>query len=184
MGSLKRARTRPFRCAHFQPKSSPRGSDSGRSFSRLGASISLTIGFDLALAAVLLLIYKQQAFGAQAGRIALPVAGALLGVAILIAILPPAGWDQVEMTRGVYYRPQDEMDFGIALEPIEGIVENEILYYQDGLNTTVSIHRTPGGIDMRLNGKPDASLLDMSTQVLGGWRTVYLGPSLSAPTYG
>jgi len=45
--------------------------------------------------------------------------------------------------------------------------ERKILYYKDGLDTTVSIVKTPGALSLFVNGKTDASTGgDMNTQVL------------------
>ena len=71
------------------------------------------------------------------------------------------------------------MDFGIPVEPIPGYPEDETLFYRDGVNATVSVHRRVGGIGMRVNGKTDASVGDMSTQVLLGHLPLLFGGGAS-----
>ncbi len=102
-------------------------------------------------------------------------AGAAL-VAAVLAVLVPSGWDPVRMTRGAYYRPQNALDVGIPLLPFESVPLNAIRYYKDGVSATVSIHDEPGGRVMRINGKPDASLEDMPTQVLSGQIPMLFAP--------
>ncbi|RMG43660.1 MAG: hypothetical protein D6718_11675, partial [Acidobacteria bacterium] len=95
----------------------------------------------------------------------LAAAGAAAALALWVV---PAGDAAAELTRGVYYVPENEIDFGIEREKLEGVPGDRILFYRDGLAATVSVHDTGGGLNLRVNGKPDASIWDMSTQVLIG----------------
>ncbi|HHN75138.1 MAG TPA: hypothetical protein ENK10_07930, partial [Acidobacteria bacterium] len=81
---------------------------------------------------------------------------ASLGIAAVFVLSPP-GWDRENLVRGLYYQTVLDLDFGVPLEPMEGGVLSKMLYYREGLNTTVSIHQVPGGVTLRLNGKNDAS---------------------------
>ncbi len=95
---------------------------------------------------------------------------ALVGVGVVtaaaVAILAP-GFDTSALTKGVYYRAPKFMDFGLPLEEMDGIAPEQLLFYRDGTCATASIHRENGGINLRINGKPDASFPDdMPTQVL------------------
>ncbi len=94
------------------------------------------------------------------------VAG-LLAASIALCLRPLA-WNADGMTRGSYYQPKNNLEMGLPLLPMEGVVLDEIVYYRDGVNATVSVHRGRGGINLRINGKTDASMGDMETQLLLG----------------
>ncbi|MCU0230963.1 MAG: fused MFS/spermidine synthase [Acidobacteria bacterium] len=135
----------------------------------LSRTMTLCVAINL-LSAALILAWQSQWKGSA--RTALAAGAAAAGLAV--ALIPPV-WSQKAMTMGAYYRPQAAFDFEIDLEPFEGIPVNEIDYYRDGVSATVSIHKQPDGITMRINGKPDASLKDMSTQVLSGHLPLMFG---------
>lgn len=90
---------------------------------------------------------------------------ACAALAIACALLP-ASWDQRALTRGVFYRPQKFMTFGLEPTRLDGQPQHELLLYRDGLSATVSVHQEGVERDLRVNGKPDASLGDMPTQAL------------------
>ena len=82
--------------------------------------------------------------------------------------IPP--WDRAIMSSGSYmpYRIKD-LDEAINRT-------NKILFYQEGLHTTVTTElAASGNIFLRVNGKTDASLaLDMRTQLLSGYLPMLL----------
>lgn len=82
------------------------------------------------------------------------------------ALLVPQLWNAELLTRGVFYRPSSYVDFGLPLRDYEGIAPPHLLFYRDGLSSTVSVHANHEGRDLRINGKPDASYDDMPTQSL------------------
>ena len=137
----------------------------------LGLSRTMTLAVAINLLSAAAILYWQTQWKGPA-RTALAAGAAAAGVAV--ALIPPV-WSQKAMTMGAYYRPQAAFDFGLDLEPFEGIPVNEIAYYRDGVSATVSIHKQPDGITMKINGKPDASLKDMSTQVLSGHLPLVFG---------
>ncbi|HEY8514417.1 MAG TPA: fused MFS/spermidine synthase [Candidatus Binatia bacterium] len=99
-----------------------------------------------------------------------------LALALLLLVAPPP-LDPEALTRGVFNRPDAHLDFGIAMQPLEGVADDEMLLYRDGLNTTVSVHRKDGLLALKVNGKTDASTsIDMSTQVLLGEVPLLFGP--------
>jgi spermidine synthase len=136
----------------------------------LQRTMALGVALNLGLAAALLL-WQREWTGRRRNAVAVVVAAA----ALVVAVAPPR-WDELQMTRGGFYRPRAQMDFGLVPEPLEGIDNERILYYRDGLNTTVSVHRVRGGLSLRLGGKTDASLIDMSTQELSGHIPMLFGP--------
>jgi spermidine synthase len=100
------------------------------------------------------------------------VAGAF---ALSLPAWPPL-WDQTSLTRGVFYKPDKFLTLGIKLEPLEGVAAEKIEFYRDGLNAAVSIHREKQRLNLRVNGKVDASMADMPTQSLSGHIPFLFGP--------
>jgi spermidine synthase len=126
----------------------------------LGAAVAL----NLAVGAVLL--YRSG--GARPGRRALLAAGVAL-VAIAVAIRPPA-LDPQALAEGAF---ESDRLFAEAVEdPSEFLIDvpgMELLYYRDGINTSVSVHEYAGSFSLHVNGKVDGSSWDdMPTQVLSG----------------
>jgi spermidine synthase len=137
----------------------------------LGLSRTMTLAVAVNLiSAAIILVWQTQWRGAL--RTALAVGAAAAGV---VAALIPPNWSNGAMTLGAYYRPESAFDFDLEFEPFDGIPIDEIVYYKDGVSATVSIHKHPNGITMRINGKPDASLQDMSTQILSGHLPLLFG---------
>jgi spermidine synthase len=131
-------------------------------------TLSLAIALDFgAAAAILAWQSRRRAVGWAPCGLA-----AAAGLGVLLA--PPA-WSAESLSRGVYHNPVVNLDFGIDTEPLIDHVPDRMLYYREGVNTTISVHRTSGGIDLRIDGKTDASLLDMRTQVLCGHLPIAFG---------
>jgi spermidine synthase len=96
----------------------------------------------------------------------LPLAAGLLAVAVACASVP-LPWNAEALTSGAYRRPQFALDHGVRLEPYEGLREDALLFYRDGLSGTVSVNRSAGNTFLRVNGKTEAGTArDMLTQVL------------------
>jgi len=126
-------------------------------------SLALAMAINFAASAAVLLWQREWRGRARA------VAGAALAAVAALLIVAPPGWDAAGLTRGVYRFPGEELDVGIELLPLAGVAPEEILYYREGINTTVSVHRREGQVHLRVNGKADASSGgDMATQVLLG----------------
>jgi spermidine synthase len=125
----------------------------------LGAAVAL----NLAVAAVLLLGSGKARMGRRALLAAFPALAA-----VVIAIYPPA-LDPEALAEGAF---QPERLLGPSVEPSEfliGVRGEELLFYRDGINTTVSVHRYRGSYSLHVNGKIDGSSWgDMPTQVLSG----------------
>jgi len=141
-------------------------------FLGLQLTMASSIAINFATAALVLLASR---------RSGVSFAGAGLGLAgaVLVVFFPPA-WRTDEGALGVYYRTSTRFDFGLPELPLLGAPPSELLYYREGLNCTVSVHRPAGGIEeggisLRINGKTDASLSDMSTQILSGHLPILFG---------
>jgi spermidine synthase len=129
-----------------------------------GALLSLAIGF-AALAA------SRAPRARRAG-----VAGAALAAALVLVALAPA-WDPRVLTAGVF-RPaaaQVLQRTAAAADPARARLESavasdSILFFEEGVNATVSVHRRgpTGEVVLKLGGKADASTIDIETQILCG----------------
>ncbi len=119
---------------------------------------------------------------ALAARVAAPAAdvtlrrvatGTLLGGLLLGALVPP--WSKQLLASGAgFSAPQ----LASAQAWRAGAVRSEVLYYADGLNTTISVDRSDGHLFYRSNGKTDASTHphDLAVQVLIGQVPMLLHP--------
>ncbi len=131
----------------------------------LGLRMTLALAMAFNLVAAGAVVLWQTEWG---GRLRPALAAVSLAAAALLLAFPPQ-WDQAALTRGVYRDPLDQLDVGVELLPLLGMEEDRLLYYRDGINTTVSVHRKWGDTLLRVNGKVDASTgRDMPTQVLAG----------------
>ena len=123
------------------------------------------------LSAALVLIAQRTLGGAARAAAVVPVVAA---AALLVVPLP---FDATALTRGSYRGPELVLDFGIRDVPLDGVPRGELLYYRDGMNSTVSVHQQDGVRELRVNGKADASTGgDMSTQILLGQLPLLFGP--------
>lgn len=132
---------------------------------RLGLqhTVGLAVALDFVAAALLLLWQSEwRAWPSRA------LAAVAMAAAILVLAVPP-GWSPEELVRGVYLAPQRPVDVRLTPPPLLGMPRDGILFYREGINTTISVHRDGEHLTLRVNGKTDASnLVDMSTQVLLG----------------
>src|SRR5207244_2600281 len=79
----------------------------------------------------------------------------------------PLPWPSKALTLGVFREPLRKVGVGIETLPLEGVPPNGLVCYRDGLNATVSGHREGDALQLKINGKTDASVPgDMATQVL------------------
>ncbi len=96
-------------------------------------------------------------------------AAALAGGAVLIAVLLPAVATE-RLNLGLYmHRGHEPVASSAADVP-------RLLFHREGINTSVSVYRTPGNADLRVAGKVDASNspLDLRTQMFVGQLPVLL----------
>ncbi len=121
------------------------------------------------LAAGLVVLATAPATGRR--QRALGIAAAL-GFVVLALTVPR--WDRGIMTTGAaVYAGIFVQGTGDGLRELSE--KRELLFYDEGISTTVSVARDPGGTALTVNGKVDASNdADMPTQLLLG----HLGPLL------
>ncbi len=135
----------------------------------LERTMGLAIAINFATAAVL--FWRQSVRDRPDKRAALAAAAAIFA-AVIVLVAPPS-WNTHRLAVGAFYRSSTQLDFGLEEVPMEGAEVDELLFYEEGINATVSVHKPmagleEGGVSLRINGKTDASLGDMSTQVLSG----------------
>ncbi|MBI2104171.1 MAG: fused MFS/spermidine synthase [Candidatus Omnitrophica bacterium] len=123
-----------------------------------GAIVAAALVNLLAAAVLYVRFEPQRALPVRLGLAALLLAqAAWLGAA---AVVP--AWQRQAFAAGVYM-------YADRLQPasVEEGAGAKLLYYRDGLNTTVSVHQTSDTTFLRVGGKTDASNgRDMGTQVL------------------
>jgi spermidine synthase len=88
----------------------------------------------------------------------------LAALAVIVA-LPP--WPREVFAIGTgFFAPMFATSEGLA----KGVAELRLLYYRDGINTTISVDESGGHLVYRSNGKTDASTYprDMANQVMLG----------------
>ncbi|MDB4988364.1 MAG: hypothetical protein JWN04_3542 [Myxococcaceae bacterium] len=133
----------------------------------LGMERTLAIGITVNAAVALLLLYcARTAHAEQRG----PRRGLALGALVLIAAvllhsaLPrsPLSWNLAHMTLGAF-----RMSLARQVLDPESWGQPDLLYYRDGISTTVSVERWGGHLSLKNNGKVDASNGDdMPTQIM------------------
>lgn len=133
---------------------------------RLGAERTLIVGASFYLTAGLI--------GLAASKIKMPLKMGGLGAstgAFLLVVAFRSAWDPYILTSGAfiyapsYSRMQNNHEF------ISDVHKNRLLFYKDGISSTVAVLDSPlGERFLRINGKTDASSgIDMSTQMLLGY---------------
>jgi spermidine synthase len=136
----------------------------------LRRTLALAAAINLATAAAVLLCVPGRT------RTVRTLAAVPAVAALLLLVFPPP-LDPVALTRGVFTRPDVHLSFGVEYQPLDGVPADELLFYEDGLNTTVTVERKSGLLALKVNGKTDASTsIDMSTQVLLGELPLLFGP--------
>jgi len=107
-------------------------------------------------------------------RSRLGLSGVLLAqAAALGAVVIVPSWQRQVFVAGVYLHPE-----AFAHTSVErGVAGSKLLYYRDGLNTTVSVHQDEETIFLRVGGKTDASSgVDMGTQALSAHIPLLMHP--------
>lgn len=130
----------------------------------LQGTMILATAINLATAGLLLALRRELPTHL---RTAIPAAAALVIAGLVFA---PPSWNREGFALGAFHRPTQfvhERELRALLPP--QFDTEEILFYREGLNTTVSVHRWFANVSLNVNGKPDASSIeDMPTQVLSG----------------
>ena len=127
----------------------------------IGVQESIKMAIFLNLTFAVILVWKSP--GASSG---LKLYGApAIAILCVIGARMAGDWDKAVISSGSFM-PYRIEDLGSAEKK-----ENKILFYQEGMHTTVTVElAVSGNVFLRVNGKTDASLaLDMRTQLLSGY---------------
>ncbi len=129
---------------------------------RLGSFrlLAATAGVNLALAALLSVVNAPRAMFAFAGNLLLLVAVAVIGFSNFL--YDPA----VAAFNTVLYWNQADRPLPLTLREKARLMD--VVYFKEGLNSTITVTQTDDYISLRTNGKVDASNHDTSTQLLLG----------------
>ncbi len=143
----------------------------------VGAAASVSLMAALYMAFVFAAAAKAARSGPSPASVGAAIAAALACAAL--PLLSPK-WDGLVMSCGIYqYAFRDRIPDG-SRESFdrEFVAGNRLLFYKDGLTTTVTVvEEKSGNVFMATNGKTDASSrADLSTQVLLGQIPMALAP--------
>ncbi|MBI5071153.1 MAG: fused MFS/spermidine synthase [Deltaproteobacteria bacterium] len=135
----------------------------------LGMERTVLVAAAANLAAGLAVVLATPGLTHRARGAALGLAAAFVAV---VAVAPH--WNPKIMTTGVGVYAETLL--GAGADAVRRLAEGrELLFYDEGISTTVAVVREPGGTTLSVNGKVDASNdTDMVSQLLAG----HLGPLL------
>ncbi len=112
------------------------------------------------LAAVLMLAMALWAWWLESRRRVVPILASLL----LVAVILSPSWNRSNFTAGLFRTHQASRYIKDG-----GLFQRQVVYYRDGISTTVTVEKLAGGWVLRNNGKVEASNRhDMPTQILVG----------------
>lgn len=116
------------------------------------------------------------------GKLAMVPRYALGMATLVLAVVAPArlsGWDPHILTSGVTIYADRYESLPTDSLRIEEMKRDDILYYREGLTSTVSVHRIPGSdyIYFKSNGKIDGSYGDALSQLMTSYLAMLLHPT-------
>jgi spermidine synthase len=103
----------------------------------------------------------------------------ILSVAILAGVFWMPAWNQAVMASGVaIYAPIYQQKFAGKIDLARAFHTSNVLFYEDGVSATVTVHRSGEHTFLKVNGKTDASTAtDMHTQLMSGHIPLLLHPN-------
>ena len=103
---------------------------------------------------------------------------AALSIAILGGLLWVPSWNQAVMASGAAIYANHYRGFAGKVDLAHILQRERLLSYEDGVNSTVTVHRAGERIYLRVNGKTDASTgTDMHTKLMLGHLPLLAHPS-------
>jgi spermidine synthase len=112
------------------------------------------------LAALVMLGMALWAWWLESRRRVVPI----LAFVILVAVIVSPSWNRSNFTAGLFRTHQASRYIKDG-----GLFQRQVVYYRDGISTTVTVEKLAGGWGLRNNGKVKASNRhDMPTQILVG----------------
>lgn len=133
------------------------------------SSIKLAIAINLLVGLGLFLIYFQK----TVLRMAMSVG---MAVFIVVVMLMPT-WNQKVMSSGVAVYGPEYLGSSVSGSYQSSLKNEKILFYKEGISSTVTVHQSKETTYLRVNGKTDASNgSDMHTQLMLGHIPALLHP--------
>lgn len=133
-------------------------------------SIKIAIAINLITGLVLLLSDNRRPLLRAAATLG-------VGFAILAVVFLPT-WNKKVMSSGVAVYASDYVRSYKSNSIDKAFEGDDLLYYKDGISSTVSVHRRDETVFLRVNGKTDASnKSDMHTQLMLGHIPALLHPN-------
>jgi hypothetical protein len=142
---------------------------------RLGLERTLLLGATLSAALGVALAWTAAREAADVPRRGLLAGVAATAGALVLAYAQP-GWDQRLMQAGLFRWGTREpvREFAAFRRMAQ---QGRFVYARDGMDGTVVVHEAdPLNLNVRVNGKIDASVADMGTQLLVGHLPMFLHP--------
>jgi spermidine synthase len=114
--------------------------------------------------------------GAAGRRMKMGAAAAIVGGMVALGAVP--NWNLAVMSSGVSTYAHYYAEGGASWRRLIG---DRLLFYRDGISSTVTVHEGPEGRTLRVNGKTEAGTgADMTTQLLIGHIPALLHPDPKA----
>lgn len=133
---------------------------------KVGVLLNLAIGAVLVLGSARALSRRQWA------------SWAVLSAASAAGLLGVPSWNRAVMASGVAIYAPTYQRFAGKVALARAFPHERLLFYEDGLSATVTVHRQSTNTYLRVNGKTDASTgIDMHTQLMSGHLPVLLHPA-------
>lgn len=135
------------------------------------STLKVAISINLLVAAAVVMTWRWAGGRGRTGFVAL---ASLLGFVTLFVV---PNWDKRAMSLGAAIYADRYVPFLGVARPSE-LEAQRVLYYRDGISSTVSVHRSGEVTSLKVNGKTDASTsLDMHTQLMMGHLPLLLRPA-------
>ena len=114
--------------------------------------------------------------GAVGRRMRMGAGAAIVGGIVALVIVP--AWNLTVMSSGVSTYATYYAEGGASWRRL---IDDRLLFYRDGISSTVTVHEGPEGRTLRVNGKTEAGTgVDMTTQLLIGHIPALLHPDPKA----
>lgn len=136
------------------------------------STVKVAVLLNLAIGAAIAIGSARAASAWQWGSVA------TLSVATLVGVLWIPAWNQAVMSSGVAIYAPAYQGFAGKVDLGRAFPSRRLVFYEDGLSATVTVHREGENTSLRINGKTDASTgIDMHTQLMSGHIPLLLHPN-------
>ncbi|MBD3182206.1 hypothetical protein GF312_07935 [Candidatus Poribacteria bacterium] len=95
------------------------------------------------------------------------IAAISVSVLVLVILILVPSWDKRVLSGGVYFDPYQYFNRADKLDVERRTNESQMVYYADGIDSTVAVFKRGINITLKINGKPVASTLRTDLNLLG-----------------